>query len=55
MLEKKTDYKKRAQHYHKLSDQLNSLKLKSKLKNENEYYHKMARSKLIVRKNKHNN
>ena len=46
LLEKKKDYIKRAKHFHKINDVLNKLKLKSKLKNEDEFYHKMSNAKI---------
>ncbi|EAS01071.1 UTP11 protein (macronuclear) [Tetrahymena thermophila SB210] len=47
ILEKKKDYIQRAKHYHKINDQLNNLKLKARLKNENEFYHKMTKAKIV--------
>ncbi|EGR31933.1 hypothetical protein IMG5_099610 [Ichthyophthirius multifiliis] len=47
LLEKKQDYKKRAKHYHKINDILNNLKQKARLKNDDEFYFKMQRAKII--------
>ncbi|KRX02490.1 hypothetical protein PPERSA_11830 [Pseudocohnilembus persalinus] len=45
LLEKKKDYKQRAVHYHKKEDKMNKLRLKAALKNPDEYYHKMKKSR----------
>jgi U3 small nucleolar RNA-associated protein 11 len=45
MLEKKKDYKQRAQNYHKKQDMINQLRLKADLKNEDEFYFQMAKGK----------
>ena len=45
-LEKHVDYKKRADHYNQKKSQLNKLREKSQLKNEDEFYFKMVNSKV---------
>ena len=45
ILEKKQDYKKRAINYHKKEDFINNLKVKAGLKNEDEFFFKMAKGK----------
>jgi len=47
-LEKKKDYKLRSKVFHKNENILNSLRLKSSLKNEDEFYHKMINAKVKV-------
>ena len=47
-LEKKVDYKKRADHFKKNQKLLENLRLKSEMKNENEFYFKMVNSKVNV-------
>lgn len=47
-LEKKVDYKKRADHFQKNQKELENLKLKAELKNDQEFYFKMVNSKLNV-------
>lgn len=45
MLEKRKDYKARAQNYHKKVDMINNLKMKADLKNEDQFYFKMGKGK----------
>ena len=45
MLEKKKDYQLRAKNYHQKRDMLDKLRLKADLKNEDEFYFKMAKGK----------
>ena len=47
-LEKKVDYKKRADHFQQNQKTLENLKLKSELKNDQEFYFKMNNSKVNV-------
>ena len=47
-LEKKQDYVKRAKRHHKTEDQLNKLRLKSNLKNDQEFSFKMINSRMQV-------
>jgi U3 small nucleolar RNA-associated protein 11 len=44
-LEKRKDYKARAQNYHRKEDMINQLKQKAGLKNEDEFYFQMAKGK----------
>ena len=46
-LEKHQDYVKRAKRHHQISDQLNTLRLKAALKNNDEFTHKMIRSEMV--------
>ena len=48
-LEKHQDYVKRAKRFHKVENELNHLRLKAVLKNDQEFSHKMIRSQVIVR------
>ena len=45
LLQKKKDYKQRANNYHKKRDMIDNLKLKANLKNEDEFYFKMTKGK----------
>ena len=45
-LEKKKDYTYRAKVYHKKEDQLNKLKLKAGLRNTDEFYQSMKKTKV---------
>ena len=45
LLEKKKDYKARAQNYHKKEDMMNRLREKATLKNDDEFYFKMIKGK----------
>ena len=47
-LEKKQDYKIRAINYHQKQDKLDKLRLKASLKNPDEFYFKMIKSKTQV-------
>ena len=49
-LEKHQDYVKRAKRHHQTDDQMNALRLKSKLKNDQEFSHKMINSRMVVSK-----
>lgn len=44
-LQKKKDYKIRAKNYHQKEDMLHKMKHKARMKNEDEFYFKMANSK----------
>jgi U3 small nucleolar RNA-associated protein 11 len=44
-LEKKKDYKERAKNYHEKEDKLKLFKQKAELKNQDEFYFKMLKSK----------
>ena len=46
LLEKKQDYKQRAADYHRKQKTLKNLRIKSSLRNEDEFYHGMIRGKL---------
>ena len=48
MLEKKQDYKKRAEDYHKKEASYKKLKEQSRSKNPDEFYFKMVNAKTIV-------
>lgn len=45
LLEKKKDYQLRARNYHQKRDMLDKLRVKADLKNEDEFYFKMAKGK----------
>jgi U3 small nucleolar RNA-associated protein 11 len=45
LLEKKKDYKQRAVNYHEKQDKLKLFKQKAELKNQDEFYFKMLKSK----------
>lgn len=45
LLEKKKDYKERAKNYHEKEDKLKLFKQKAELKNQDEFYFKMLKSK----------
>lgn len=45
LLEKKKDYKQRAKNYHEKEDKLKLFKQKAELKNQDEFYFKMLKSK----------
>ena len=45
LLEKKKDYKARAKNYHEKEDKLKLFKQKAELKNQDEFYFKMLKSK----------
>ena len=47
LLEKKRDYKERALNYHAKEDTLNKLREKAALKNPDEFYMKMGKSKIV--------
>lgn len=47
-LEKKQDYKKRADDFHQKEKKYKKLKEESRLKNPDEFYFKMSNAKLIV-------
>lgn len=50
-LEKKKDYKVRAKQFHEKEQQLNKLREKARLRNPNEFYHKMINARLEVTPN----
>ena len=47
LLEKKKDYKERAINYHAKEDQLNKLREKAALRNPDEFYMKMGKTKMV--------
>ena len=47
LLEKKSDYKLRAEDYHKKENQYKKLKEQARTKNPDEFYHKMLKAKII--------
>ena len=47
LLEKKSDYKLRAEDYHKKENQYKKLKEQARTKNPDEFYHKMIKAKII--------
>ena len=49
-LEKKQDYKKRADNFHEKEKRYKKLKEQARLKNPDEFYFKMANAKIIVNK-----
>ena len=48
LLEKKKDYKLRAQDYHKKEDRLKKLRLQASLRNPDEFYFKMVKATTTV-------
>ena len=47
LLEKKSDYKLRAEDYHKKENQYKKLKEQARTKNPDEFYHRMLKAKII--------